>query len=105
LKNVKSLHVPNVDELSIKHCQDRVLMQFEEMKLYLPEIKKNVIIEKDFFWGVFSTLHYQEAKQFITNALIRKNHTDNVESKGLIKIKPSIMEALSKCSYFSSKIN
>jgi hypothetical protein len=45
-------------------------MQFEEMIDYLPELKKNSIIEKDFFWGVFSTLHYQEAKQFITNSLV-----------------------------------
>jgi hypothetical protein len=73
------------------------------MSDFLPEIKKNSLIEKDFFWGVFSTLHYNDAKKFITNALIRKNYNDNVESKGLIKIKPSIMDALNRCSYFSSK--
>jgi hypothetical protein len=79
------------------------LNQFEEMREYLPELKKNSIVEKDFFWGVFSTLHYQEAKQFITYALTRKNYEENETTKGLIKIKPSIMEALTKCSYFSSK--
>ena len=103
MKKIKAVHVPNLEELAVKNCIRRVVKHFPDMRVTIPDFSAKILPEKDFFWGVFSTLHYKTATKLIQNAQKRKAAKDATEKSGVIKILPSIKEALINSSYFSSK--
>ena len=61
MKNLKQIAVPNYEELSVRFCFNEVIRGREDLLDYLPKVKEDALPEKEFFFGIFSTLYYDDA--------------------------------------------
>lgn len=57
-------------------------------------MNKKTLVEKEFFWGVFGSLHYNQAKDYIIGVQKDAEKIRAKEQKDLIKIKKSIFDTI-----------
>ena len=63
-----SFNVPKFEELALGSIYIKVLDRFPEMEDYFPHYEDKYMPPRDFFWGVFSTLHPEFVKKMIKKA-------------------------------------
>ena len=75
------------------------------MEDYFPHYNDKYLPPREFFWGVFSTLHPNTVKRIIKRAHEKRVSTDENQEEELIRVRDDILEQLEKTAYESSKRN
>ena len=99
------IDIPNYPEISVTNLYDDA-MQDPDIAVYLPSKKQlsNKLPERNFFFGILSTLKHQYLKDIINDAH-KKRYTITPEDKQKqgIRISDTWLEELNKHPYISSK--
>jgi hypothetical protein len=105
-KDVHPIEIPNYPEISVKSLYDDA-MNDPEVAQYLPSKKQvsNKLPERQFFFGVLSSLRHDYVQEVVRDAHERrfKLPEDDQKKQGIL-ISDSWLEELKKHPYFSSNI-
>lgn len=105
-QEVKLIEIPNYPEISVRNLYEDA-MHDESVAVYLPtkEMLSNKLPERNFFFGILSTLREDYVKEIISDAH-KKRYSINSEDrkKQGIRISNTWLEELNKHPYISSKI-
>ena len=103
-KDVHPIEIPNYPEISVKNLYDDA-MNDPEVAQYLPTLKQtsNKLPERQFFFGVLSTLCQEYVQEIVREAHERRfKLPENDLKKQGIMISDTWLEELKKHPYFSS---
>ena len=100
---MRLLVVPHYESLSVSKSFYRVLEYYPDLEDYFPIYSASYIPPRSFFWKVFGTLHYDDAKEFIDQERQARYQQEENDNERIIQINPEILKALEAVNYFSKK--
>ena len=100
---VKLLVVPHYESLSVSRSFYKVLEFYPDLEAYFPIYSNNYIPPRSFFWEVFGTLHFDDAKRFIDEERQTRYQIEENNNERVVKVHPEMLKALENVNYFSKK--
>ena len=100
---VKPLAVPQYESLSVSKSFYKVLEFYPDLEDYFPIYNNSYIPPRSFFWQVFGTLHFDDAKRFIDEERQMRYQAEEIIKEKTIKVHPEVLKALEAVNYFSKK--
>ena len=96
--------VPKYPELSVKQIWS-LIKDAPEISKYFPDYDDGCYPEREFLFGVLSSVASEGLKQLISESRQRRSLSDNEEEKNLIELGPGVRETLmtippKKCRHF-----
>ncbi len=76
------------------------------MRKYLPEVEEGGRFpERDFIFGILSTIYPEYVEEIVTQALDLRNTKENKEPEELIELDDEFFNLIQKSPFISSKIS
>ena len=97
------MQLPSYKELPVK----KMWPNFKDdslIKEYMPDLDEKELPEKEFFFGLLTTLYYQETQKLIESARGKRAITKKEDKEELIEIEPSILKEIKSLMDFKSKL-
>jgi hypothetical protein len=101
-KDVKTIVVPQYEELSSEKIYPRVKGYLENMPMYFPDYKDGYVPPRKFFWDIFNTLDNEMAESFVNFGIQQRNESDAVV-KDEIEIEEDIYKEITSNFFHSRK--
>ena len=103
-KEIKTITVPQYEELTPKKMYSRIKDYIEDAIDYFPDYKDtpDYLPPKKFMWDIFGTLDYDLACTFVDYAMQQRNSVTNDKDK-TIEIDEDIYKKLEASNFFSKK--
>lgn len=105
MRNGQIVHMefPSYKELSVA----KVWPEFKDdqhLMRYMPDLEENELPEKEFFFGILTTLYEDEVQKLIENARNHRATKEEDKENNLVEIKSSILQEIDALMDFKSKI-
>ena len=102
MDEIVNINILNFNELSIKNIWSSFTQNIT-VKQYIPDYKVGQYPEKDFFFGILSTLYPHQIEDLLNSAYkARKIHYNRHETE-LIELTPDIRQAIKSAIVYDSK--
>jgi hypothetical protein len=101
-KDIKTIVVPQYEELSSERIYPRAKRYIENLPLYFPDYKDNYVPPRKFFWDIFNTLDNEIAEVFVSYGIEQRAKSDTVP-KDEIEIEEDIYKEISNNFFHSRK--
>jgi hypothetical protein len=101
--DIRLLVVPHYETLSVSRSFNRVLEFYPDLQDYFPIYSAGYIPPRNFFWEVFGTLYFEDAKRFIDEERYARYQSEENDKQRSIKVQPEFLKALEEVNYFSKK--
>ena len=82
MESVRLIAVPFYDSLSIHRNWQEIKHLYPDIASYFPDYDHEYMPSRKFFWEVFASLHYEDAKTIIDNERKRKYKKEEVQERG-----------------------
>ena len=100
---VKLLVVPHYESLSVSKSFYKFLEFYPYLEDYFQIYNNSYIPPRSFFWQVFGTLHFDDAKRFIDEERQMRYQAEKSIKEKMIKVHPEVFKALEAINYFIKK--
>ena len=95
--------VPHYEGLSVTNSFRNVLDMYPGLEDYFPVYQANYVPGRKFFWQVFGTLFYDDAKKYIAMEREKRFLEEEQAKERVMHINPEILEELQNTQYYSKK--
>lgn len=103
MENVKLIPVPFYDSLSIRRNWKSVKHLYPDITSYFPDYDPEYMPSRKFFWEIFGSLHYEDAKTIISNERKRKYEKEASEKTKEMIISKDVLDLIQGSLYYSKK--
>ena len=103
MESVRLIAVPFYDSLSIRRNWQEIKHFYPDISSYFPDYDPEYMPSRKFFWEVFASLHYEDAKTIIDNERKRKYEKEANEKTKEIVISKDILNLIQGPLYYSKK--
>ena len=103
MESVRLIAVPFYDSLSIRRNWKEIQQIYPDIVSYFPDYDPEYMPSRKFFWEVFASLHYEDAKTIIDNERKRKYEKEANEKTKEIVISKDILNLIQGSLYYSKK--
>ena len=69
---MRLIAIPFYDSLSIRRNWHDIKQLYPDITQYFPDYDPEYMLSRKFFWEIFASLHYEDAKIIISNERKRK---------------------------------
>ena len=103
MESVRLIAVPFYDSLSIRRNWQSIKQLYPDILQYFPDYDPEYMPSRKFFWEVFASLHYGDAKRIIYNERKARYEGEAKEKAKEIVINKEILDLIQGSLYFSKK--
>ena len=100
---MRLIAIPFYDSLSIRHNWHDIKQLYPDITQYFPDYDPEYMPSRKFFWEIFASLHYEDAKTIIGNERKRKYEKEANEKTKEIVINKDVLDLIQGSLYFSKK--
>ena len=100
---MRLIAVPFYDSLSIRRNWQDVKQLYPDITHYFPDYDPEYMPSRKFFWEIFASLHYEDAKTIIRNERKRKYEKEASEKTKEIIISKDVLNLIQGSLYYSKK--
>ena len=101
MEDVRLIAVPFYDSLSIRRNWQDVKQLYPDITRYFPDYDPGYMPSRKFFWEIFASLHYEDAKTVIKNERKRKHEKEASEKTKEIIISKDVLNLIQGSLYYS----
>ena len=101
--DVRLIAIPFYDSLSIRRNWQEIKQLYPDITRYFPDYDPEYMPSRKFFWEIFASLHYEDAKTIINNERKRKYEKEASEKTKEIVISKDVLDLIQGSLYFSKK--
>ena len=101
MENVRLIAVPFYDSLSIRRNWKEINQLFPDIVAYFPDYDPDYMPSRKFFWEIFASLHYEDAKTIINNERKRKYEKEASEKTKEMIISKDVLDLIQGSLYYS----
>ena len=103
MEDVRLIAIPFYDSLSIRRNWKDIRQLYPDIINYFPDYDPEYMPSRKFFWEVFASLHYEDAKTIIKNERKRKYNKESSDKTKEITINKDVLDLIQGLLYFSKK--
>ena len=100
---MRLIAVPFYDSLSIRRNWQDIRQLYPDITNYFPDYDPEYMPSRKFFWEIFASLHYEDAKIIINNERKRKYEKEISEKTKEIIINKDVLNLIQGSLYYSKK--
>lgn len=103
MESVRLIAVPFYDSLSVRRNWHAVKRLYPDVSHYFPDYDPEYMPSRKFFWEIFASLHYEDAKTIINNERKRKYEKEASEKTKEMVINKDVLDLIQGSLYYSKK--
>ena len=103
MEDVRLIAVPFCDSLSIRRNWQDFRQLYPDITRYFPDYDPAYMSSRKFFWEIFASLHYEDAKTIIKNERKRNYEKEANEKIKEIIISKDVLNLIQGLLYYSKK--
>ena len=103
MESVRIIAVPYYDSLSIRRNWQDIQKLYPDILHYFPNYDPEFLPSRKYFWEVFASLYYDDAKVIIQNERKRKFQKEASEKTKEISISKDVLDLIQGSLYYSKK--
>ena len=103
MENVRLIAVLFYDSLFIRRNWKEIKQLFLDIVAYFPDYDPDYMPSRKFFWEIFASLHYEDAKMIINNERKRKYEKEASEKTKEMIMSKDVLDLIQGSLYYSKK--
>ena len=103
MDKIRLIAIPYYDSLSIRRNWKDIKQLYPDILQYFPDYDPEYLPSRKYFWEIFASLHYQDAKEIIDNERRRKFEKESNDKTKEIIINKEVLDLIQGSLYFSKK--
>ena len=103
MESIRLITVPFYDSLSVRRNWKEIKQLYPNIIDYFPGYDPDYMPSRKFFWEIFASLHYEDAKTIINSERKRKYEKEASEKTKEIIISKDILDLIQGSLYYSKK--